>query len=349
MSNNGKSLAAELLAVSATAYASCASNQFLEKRPDVKHQFGNSAFEYWKDYFGQRIRELSAALAEQEPALFLSRVQWSRTAFHARKMPDDMLQDSLVCLADVLGEELPETCRQTPQDYISAAVSSFAELAQSSKELEPEDPESRLAMQFMLQVLEGNCDQAIRLIVDARDQGMSLEATYQVLVLAQREVGRMWHEAEVNIAEEHLVTSTSKRAMAVLAYEAERKPFNGQTVVSAAVAGNVHDMGIRMLSDFFAFAGWRAICLGSDLPAVEIARAVNCFDASLVLLSAAMTTQLKATRETIEAVRKINKKCKIMIGGSALQDAPKIWRQLGADAYTSTPAEAVAIGLELVQ
>jgi methanogenic corrinoid protein MtbC1 len=348
MNSNGNSIAAELLAVSASAYASCASNRLLEKRPEVEQQFGASAFDYWKDHFGQRIRELSAALAEQQPALFLSRVRWSRTAFLAREVPENLLQESLVCLAEVLHEELPETCRQAPQDYISAAVNSFETLAPASKELKPHDPESKLAMQYLLKILEGDCDEAIRLIIDAHDQGMTLAATYQALVTAQREIGRMWHEAEVNVSEEHLVTSTTLRAMSVLAYEADRQPFNGKTVVAAAVAGNVHDMGIRVVTDFFSFAGWRAICLGGDLPPAEIARAVNCFDASLVLLSAAMTTQLKAIRETIQAIREINKKCKVMIGGSALQDTPEIWQQLGADAYTATPSEAVKTGMELV-
>ena len=348
MTDNGNSMAAELLSVSATAYAACASNHFLEKHPEVASQFGNPAFDYWRDHFGQRIRELSAALAEHEPALFLSRVRWSRTAFRAREVSENLLQESLVSLAEVLQEELPQSCGQAPQEYISAAIQSFEAEDDSTRQIESQDPESRLAMHYLLQVLEGNCDKAIRTIIDARDQGLTLEATYQILVTAQREVGRMWHEAEINIAEEHLVTSTTQRAMAVLAYEAERLPFNGRTVVAAAVAGNVHDMGVRIVTDFFAFAGWRAVCLGADLPPVEIARAVNCFDASLLLLSAAMTTQLKAVRETIQSVRDINKQCKVMIGGTALQDAPKIWRNLGADAYTPTPTEAVKTGLQLV-
>lgn len=348
MANNGNSMAAELLAVSASAYASCASHRMLKKRPEVEQQFGTSAFDYWKDHFGQRIRELSAALAEQQPAMFLSRVRWSRTAFLAREVPESLLHESLICLAEILDEELPATCRHAPQEYIAAAVNSFETSAPAPKELGPQDPDSKLAMQYLLQILEGNCDAAIRLIIDAHDQGMTLEATYQVLVIAQREIGRMWHEAEVNIAEEHLVTSTTLRAMSVLAYEAERQPFNGKTVVAAAVAGNVHDMGIRVVTDFFSFAGWRAVCLGGDLPSAEIARAVSCFDASLVLLSAAMTTQLKSVRQTIQAIREINKECKIMIGGSALQDTPEIWQQLGADAYTSTPAEAVKTGMELL-
>ena len=346
--NDGESMAAKLLAVSAPAYAAYASNRLLEKLPEAETQFGGSAFGHWKDHFSQRISELSVAMAEKEPALFLSRVRWSRAAFQAREVPENLLRESLVCLDEVLEEELPEACCQAPKKYISAALNSFEELEKRTAELDSKDPASKLAMQYLLQVLEGNSGNAIKLVIDAHDQGLSLEKTYAVLMSAQREISRMWHEAEINIAEEHVVTSTTERAMAVLAYKAEKHASNGLTLVSAAVAGNAHDIGIRVVSDFFEFAGWRAVCLGADLPPIDIAQAAKFFDASLVLLSAALSTQLKAIRETVQAVRESNTQCKIMVGGTALQDAPDIWRQLGADAYASSPAQAVITATQLI-
>ena len=343
------SMAAELLRVSATAYAAYASNRFFEKLPEVKTQFGSTAFAHWTDHFSQRIQELSAAMAESEPALFLSRVRWSRAAFKAREVPENLLRESLLCLDEVLEQELPEAHRGAPKQYISAALKSFENLEENGIELDSKDPTSKLAMQYLLQILEGNSGSAIKLVVDSHHQGLPLENTYQVLMMAQREIGRMWHQAEVNIAEEHIVTSTTQRAMSVLAFQAEKQAFNGLTVVSAAVAGNSHDIGVQMVSDFFEFAGWRAICLGGDLPATEIAQAVKFFDTSLVMLSAALSTQLKAIRETVKAVRELDKNCKIMVGGTAMHDAPDLWSQLGADAYANSPAEALAIGTQLTK
>jgi MerR family transcriptional regulator, light-induced transcriptional regulator len=348
MTNNESHLmAAELLRVSANAYAAYASNLLLERLPRIKSQFGENAFADWRDFYAQRINELSVAMAETEPALFSSRVRWSRAAFKARELTEELLRESLLCLEEVLEQELPEEHRQAPKKYISVAMGTLKEPETESEELDSGDPIAKLAMQYLLEVLEGNSNSAIRLVMDARQNGMSLESTYQVLMAAQREVGRMWHQADVNIAEEHMVTSTTRRAMSVLAYHAERTASNGLTVVSAAVAGNTHDIGVRMISDFFEFAGWRVICLGADLPAAEIAEAVRFFDPSLVLLSVALSTQLPAARMTIEAVRETGSECKIMIGGSALADAPDIWKQLGADACATSPAEALSLGAQL--
>jgi methanogenic corrinoid protein MtbC1 len=134
-----------------------------------------------------------------------------------------------------------------------------------------------------------------------------------------------------------------------ISVQGQKQTSNGLTVVSAAVAGNAHDIGVRIVSDFFEFTGWRAVCLGADLPAIEIAHSVKFFDSSLVLLSAALSTQLKAIRETVQAVRELDPNCKIIVGGTALADTPDIWRQLGADAYASTPTEAVLTGARLIK
>lgn len=348
MANEGDSMAAELLRVGANGYAAYASNRFLEKVPDAKNQVGDSAFEQWKDHFCQRIRELSVAMIEKEPELFLSRVRWSRNAFHAREVSENLIKESLICLAEVLEQELPKAFSRFPAQYISAAVNSFEQSEKTIAELDPADSTSNLAMRYLLKVLEGDFHDAIKLIVDAHGCGLSLESTYQALIIAQQEIGKMWHLAEINIAEEHIVTSTTERAMAILAFQASRKPANGRTVVSAAVVGNSHDIGIRIVSDFFEFAGWKAVCLGGDLPTADLAQAVQFFDTSLVLLSAALSTQLKSIRESVQAVRALNKNCKILVGGTAFQDTPEIWRQMGADGYAASPSEAVSIGTRLV-
>jgi len=136
--------------------------------------------------------------------------------------------------------------------------------------------------------------------------------------------------------------------MSILSFVHEKQPAIGITVVSASVANNMHDIGVRAVSDFFELAGWRAVCLGGDAPASAIAEAVESFDASLLLLSAALSTQLNAIRETIKAIQDSGSECKILVGGAAFLDAPEIWRKLGADGYASSPANALETGRRLV-
>lgn len=159
----------------------------------------------------------------------------------------------------------------------------------------------------------------------------------------------MWHVGEVSVAEEHIVTATTERAMSLLAERAPRRDANGKTMIAAVVAGNSHGLGVRALADFFEIAGWRSICLGADVPAADVATAAVYFSADLVVLSAALTTQLKALRRTIETVRRLpDLEVEILVGGVAFAGTGESWRRLGANGHAETADGAVALGERLV-
>ena len=142
---------------------------------------------------------------------------------------------------------------------------------------------------------------------------------------------------------------TTQRLMAVLASRVERAPDNGRTVIAAAVAGNIHDIGIRAIAYLIEFAGWRTIYLGPDVPKSDIPEAVNCFDADLIMLSLALSSQLPALQRSIDAIRRRNGHgVKIMIGGNGLAGVPHLWQELGADGYAPTADEALLMADELV-
>ena len=344
----GNPLAAAILTASDSAYAAYAANRLLESSFGIQETFGDAAFTDWKDHYRQRIAELAAAIGEGEPQLFSAQVDWAQGAFQSRQVPLEVLRQSLICLRDVLAEELPESCRQEPADYIELAIDSLASSSESPKALTPDSKSSRLSMEYMTTVLEGDGQAAIKLVVQSLQGGMPVLEIYEnVLLAAQQEIGRMWHVGDLSISEEHYVTATTIRAMGVLNYLSERQPKNGKTVVSAAVSGNIHDIGVRAVSDFFELAGWRAICLGGDTPAEDIAMAVDTFEADLLLVSAALTVQLKSVRSTIEKIRQ-ERECKIMVGGMAFAGSPDIWRQMGADGFSTSISESIETGHRLV-
>ncbi len=343
---NSDPVTAELLVNSAAAYAARATDRLFHQSPEAQQQFGEAAFQQWHEHFRQRLLELSAAIAEGEPRLFSSRVDWARGAFRARGVEQKFLQQSLVCLRDVLGDELPLSLQSATSAYLDQAEQGLKQASPAESDLDPADPNDKLALQYLALVLEGESHQAIDLVLNAVSDGLPVEHAYEkVLLLAQSEIGRMWHRAEISVAEEHYLTSTTLRVMPILCHQAPKQPNTGLTVLAAAVADNIHDVGVRAVSDFFEMAGWRAVCLGGNAPPQEIAQAAEIFDASLLLVSAALCTQIRTVRETIQAVRNLpENECKIMVGGMAFAEVPELWRKLGADGYAATASEALALG-----
>lgn len=343
--------AADLLEVSASGYAALGAERLLAAHPEVSARFSPDAGGAWKAALAQRIIELATALRLGEPELFLARIDWARRAFDARKVPQEDLRASLQVLAEVLAEELPAPARAGAAALLEAALKELEQpLGDSGSHIDPGTGEGRLALEYLAAVLEGDSRRAMEHILAEVDAGLAVDRAYlDVLVPAQREVGRLWHAGELGIVEEHVVTYTTERLMALLAHRATRAPANGHTVVCAAVAGNVHDIAVRVLADFFDISGWRAVHLGASVPAAELATALQYFDGELLVLSAALSVQLPKVREAIAAVRRIeDRPVRIMVGGLAFSEAPELWKKLGADGYAADARSAVRLGSELL-
>ncbi len=356
MSQTSK-FAARIVEASASAYAGYAASLMLENHPEIEERYAPSAMSYWKANLTQRVLELAAALSAEEPRLFSSRVLWSQKAFRARELEDEDLRASLRSLSEILREELPEQAHGALTGYLDPAIDSLgheavehASGATQPLGIDAGSASGQLALRYLQAVLEGDSRGAIDLLVAAAENGTSVQTLYlDVLLAAQREVGELWHLGDVGVAEEHYVTTTTERAMAVLAQRAERRPEVGKTVVAAAVAGNTHGLGVRVLADFFEIGGWQSICLGADVPPSEVATAAVYFEADLVVLSAALAVQLQTVAQSVEALRALDSRdVKVLVGGVAFSEAPDLWQRLGADGYAPAADAAVDLGARLL-
>jgi methanogenic corrinoid protein MtbC1 len=234
------------------------------------------------------------------------------------------------------------------QDAIHALEGPVPELPSF---LQADTPHGRLAASYLIALLEGDGARASRLILEAAAGGVTVpELCLQVLLPALQEIGRMWQTDEINVAEEHFATSTTKRILAQLRQLAPVRQPNGKTVLAASVMGNQHDIGLQVVADFFELEGWKVLHLGSDMPIPDLVQAVESYQPDLLTLSVSLHAQLVTLTETIQAVRRGEHGAvvKILVGGRAFAEAPDLAPSLGADGYAADPLAAVAQGNVLV-
>lgn len=351
MSSEPDRFAAEFLERGAAGLAGYAATELLEREPSLRERFAPDPFGSWKTHLTQRVLELAAALAASEPRLFVSRVLWAHMAFLARNGATADLRASLEALRGVLAERLPVSARQGPVGYIDRALGELgAGRAPAETALDPTLPPHRLALQYLEKILSGDTVGAIDVVLEAHRGGLDAAKLYlEVLLPAQREIGRLWHLGEVTVAEEHLVSNATSRAMAILAHMARPAASNGRTAVVAAVAHNTHDLGLRAVADLYQLAGWRALFLGADVPTGDLPTALGYFGADLLLLGASLSTQIARVTEAIAAVRsRCERPVKIIVGGAAFDEVPELWRKIGADGYAPTADQAVTLGARLI-
>ena len=91
---------------------------------------------------------------------------------------------------------------------------------------------------------------------------------------SQYEIGRLWQSNQISVAQEHLCTAATQLIMSQLypfIFGTERR---NRRVVAACVGGDLHEIGIRMVADFFEMDGWDTFYLGANVPITDIVQTV---------------------------------------------------------------------------
>ncbi len=334
------------------AFAAMATVEFLAARPAAAAHLGADPTAVWREWFTERVEELSVAVAAAKSEIFVQQVSWAVALLAARGVAMTDLEAALECFREVLQRELPAAMRGAVDEYICDAFAALDAAGGSQDEpLTADTDAGKLAATYLLKLLQGDRREAVSLIHDTAAKGWRVADLYaQILIPAQREVGRMWASDEINVAEEHLATSTTKMLMSQLCGRAEARSLNQKVVVAATVPRDQHDVGLQMVTEFFDMDGWRTVPLGANVPTPDLLQAIEAFQADLLLLSASLNKHLLAVRDTILAIRQYpaTQHVKILVGGSAFTGVADLAERFGADGYAATAGEAVQIGKGLV-
>ena len=112
-------------------------------------------------------------------------------------------------------------------------------------------------------------------------------------------------------------------------------------IILGTVAGDLHDIGKNLVGMMFESAGFEVLDLGVDVPIQTFIDTVNeNKDATIVALSALLTTTMPSLRDTVAALleQPFRPRIKIMVGGAPISQA--FADEIGADAYTEDAASA---------
>ncbi|MBN2153239.1 MAG: cobalamin B12-binding domain-containing protein [Candidatus Lokiarchaeota archaeon] len=108
-----------------------------------------------------------------------------------------------------------------------------------------------------------------------------------------------------------------------------------------------HEIGARMVADFFTMAGFNTIFVGSSTPSASFLSAIEATKPRYVAISVSNPYHLFKTRRVIAEIKKAAPEgVEIIIGGSALNGRKEVLKELGADKYLSSVDEINGLGGE---
>lgn len=119
------------------------------------------------------------------------------------------------------------------------------------------------------------------------------------------------------------------------------------TIVIATVEGDIHDIGKNLVTLMLKNYGFRVIDLGKDVSKERIIEAAKEYNASVIALSALMTTTMQEMRQVIDYAKEQQVDAKIIIGGAVITQ--EYADEIGADGYSKDAADAVKVTKRLLQ
>jgi 5-methyltetrahydrofolate--homocysteine methyltransferase len=179
----------------------------------------------------------------------------------------------------------------------------------------------------------------------ALEQGIEAEEILnQSLIGAMREVGDRFERGEYYVPEMLIAARAMQAGLALLKPKLLESGVKAAgVVVIGTVKGDLHDIGKNLVAMMLEGAGFEIVDLGNDVSPEAFASAAREHGASIVGMSALLTTTMGNMRATIEALEDIGIRgdLKVMIGGAPITQGYA--DEIGADGYAPDASRAVAL------
>ncbi len=208
-----------------------------------------------------------------------------------------------------------------------------------------------LALRYMKRMLAHERQEAFKLAEEALDEGLTIRDLYlDVLQPVQYEIGWLWQTGKISVGHEHYCTNATQLLMASLYPRLFRATQKDLRMVAACAEGELHELGVRMLADFFEMEGWDTDFLGANTPRDGIVRMIEETGAEALAIGVSMHYHLSEVERVIEAVRKAFRGDEpiILVGGYPFRTVDNLWENVGADASAPDAASAVEAAEALV-
>jgi methanogenic corrinoid protein MtbC1 len=211
-------------------------------------------------------------------------------------------------------------------------------------------PLADLAMRYLQAMLTREQKQGRALVMGAVERGQSIKDLYlNVFEPVMYEIGRLWQTGKISVGQEHYCTNATQVTMSMLYPRLFKGVSSGKRMLAACAQNELHELGLRMVTDFFEMDGWDTDYLGANTPHESIIREIEEKAVDILAIGVTMYFHLEKAQKMIEAVRRATGagNVKILLGGYIIKIDKTLWQTLGADGSAETARDAIALARKL--
>jgi len=225
------------------------------------------------------------------------------------------------------------------------------ENAQYDLKIDQTAPHAGLAQEFIQALLSAESHQANQIALQSVENGIPVKDLYMhVFQVSQREIGHLWQTGQISVAREHFCTAATQVIISRLYPHIFNSQKIGKKLIATCVGGELHEIGIRMVSDFFEMEGWDTYYLGANSPDESVISTIKDQQPDVVGISTTMYFNVPQVQELINSIRREFGETSptIMVGGFPFLMAKDLWQQVGADGFAPDAQQAINLAHQLI-
>jgi methanogenic corrinoid protein MtbC1 len=287
------------------------------------------------------LQYLATALEAENEEMFLDYVAWTKVLLAKRNVPAADLADNFAILADVLAHH-DDAVR-----FVRGAIAALPSMSDDVPPLlDPRAPHWPVASEYLAALLRGSRSGAFEIVSKAIDDGVPIRDIYRrVFEPVQHEIGRLWQLNQITVAQEHFCTAATQHIMTRLYSHMFVGQKQDRRAVAMCVGRELHEIGLRIITDLLELEGWQTWYLGASVPPAAAVQLCVEQKADVLLVSATLPPHIATVEEVVRLfhTREELAHAKVVVGGRAFRTARQLWRTIGADGYAANADECLAL------
>lgn len=247
-------------------------NGRLTEHSDLARFLGTSSLQVMYDNHRNHVNFMINVLKLNEFAMLARMVPWVYRVYHRHGFSYDYFLEELRAWQRAVLTRLNEKhAKEINRVYDWLLDHHEIMIALSSGTLiftSPVMPEWRKQRdRFLSFLLDGEFESCLSLSKRiVREQKNIKEFYLQVVQPSLYDIGTLWEEGKISVAEEHLATAIVGRVMASLYTRIPRMVGGKKKIVLTTAPNEFHEVGCRMVADFLEAEGWNVYYLGANTP-----------------------------------------------------------------------------------
>lgn len=290
---------------------------------------------------------LAASLKFGNRTLFANYMGWLAKLMKGLGINLNEMLEHFRSLQIILQKEITsEEIKKEISEYLDQGIDVFEKTYLGERDFE-DVVYSAEVEEFTDVILNFKRDKAASYVMEKVESGEDIKKIYtELLQPTLIRIGDLWHGQKISVAKEHYATSVIQNIIGLLyPYLFKDHNSNGKVFVGACGGSELHEIGLRMVADFFEMEGWDTYYLGSNLPVEYILDEVREKKPDVLGISTTTIVNLEYTQKLIEFLKQepLLQDIKIIVGGKIYNEDPELYKMVGADAFARDADEAIKV------